>query len=129
MLRPGAVGAEGSLFGTGTSSCCQSGDRNATPTKSGLTFHKFRTHPTESIYGFPTIVATNESLGPGQMNELVGLGINHRVAWSEAFDRDRFQIEPYGYLLDATRYNRLWFDQGCERRWADLHCLLSQSIE
>jgi hypothetical protein len=35
----------------------------------------------------------------------------------------------YGYLLDATRYNRLWFDQGCERRWADLHCLLSQSIE
>ena len=40
-----------------------------------------------------------------------------------------YDFAEYGYLLDATRYNRLWFDQGCERRWADLHCLLSQSIE
>ena len=30
---------------------------------------------------------------------------------------------------DATRYNRLWFYQLCERDWADLHGLLSQSIE
>jgi len=34
-------------------------------------------------------------------------------------------FQRYGYLLDATRYNRLWFDQRCEWRWADLHCLLS----
>ena len=33
------------------------------------------------------------------------------------------------YLLDATRYNGLWFHQFCERNWLNLNSLLGQSVE
>ena len=35
----------------------------------------------------------------------------------------------YGYLLDATRRNRLWFDQSCKRYRVCVHGLLCQSVE
>ena len=34
-----------------------------------------------------------------------------------------------GYLLDATKRNRLWFDQGREGGRPNLHGLLGQTIE
>ena len=33
------------------------------------------------------------------------------------------------YLLDATRPNRLWFDEFGKRNWLNLNGLLSQAVE
>ena len=42
---------------------------------------------------------------------------------------ERRTIEESSYLLDATRYNGLWFHQFCERNWLNLNSLLGQSVE
>jgi hypothetical protein len=51
-----------------------------------------------------------------------------RSAFKAAFQIRDPGLTGSGYLLDATRYNRLRFDQGCKREGADLDDLLSQSI-
>jgi len=49
----------------------------------------------ESVPESKMITAETESHGPGEMNELVDLGIKHGMTWYKALDRDRFQIEPF----------------------------------
>jgi hypothetical protein len=42
---------------------------------------------------------------------------------------DGTEIRLAGYLLHATKRNRLWFDQSCKRGRIYLHSLLGQAIE
>ena len=44
-------------------------------------------------------------------------------------DPVRLNIGISSYLLDATRYNRLWFHQFCKRNWTNLNGLLRQPVE